>query len=113
MQKLVVLFFAFLAVSLETQGQSSKDVGPPVPPQARYQTSKPKSGFIANLKKNKKTDQEIFRERVKEVQKQRAKEEKLSKKPEYSNPLYFGHKKPPKKRELKKRKLCKTCHIVH
>lgn len=36
-----------------------------------------------------------------------------SKKPQYSNPAYFGHKKKPKKRKRGKRKFCKECGIVH
>ena len=35
------------------------------------------------------------------------------KKPQYSDPMYFGHKKKPKKRKRGKRKLCKECGIVH
>ena len=34
-------------------------------------------------------------------------------KPQYSDPLYFGHKKKPKKRAVGKRKYCKECEIVH
>jgi hypothetical protein len=32
---------------------------------------------------------------------------------QYVNPMYFGHKKPPKKRPAHKMKLCKTCGIRH
>jgi hypothetical protein len=34
-------------------------------------------------------------------------------KPRYSNKMYFGHKKPPKKRPPHKRKLCKECGLKH
>ena len=34
-------------------------------------------------------------------------------KPQYSDPTYFGHKKPPKKRPVGKKKFCKICGIVH
>ena len=34
-------------------------------------------------------------------------------KPQYSDPLYFGHKRKPKKRPVGKRKYCKECDIVH
>ena len=34
-------------------------------------------------------------------------------KPQYSDPLYFGHKRKPKKRPVGKRKFCKECEIVH
>lgn len=32
---------------------------------------------------------------------------------QYSNSLYFGHEKKPKKRAVGKRIFCKECHIVH
>lgn len=35
------------------------------------------------------------------------------KKPQYSDPSYFGHKRKPKKRGPGKRKFCKECEIVH
>ena len=35
------------------------------------------------------------------------------KKPQYSDPSYFGHKRKPKKRPVGKRKYCKECEIVH
>jgi hypothetical protein len=34
-------------------------------------------------------------------------------KPQYSDPMYFGHKRKPKKRPVGKRKFCKECRIVH
>lgn len=34
-------------------------------------------------------------------------------KPQYSDPSYFGHKKPPKKRKRGKRKYCKECGMTH
>ena len=35
------------------------------------------------------------------------------KKPQYSDPSYFGHKRKPKKRAVGKRKYCRECEIVH
>ncbi len=106
---IVLIFCGFL-----TYAQTTRDVAPPVPPRPQYQVAKKKENAIAKIfKKEPKSDREAFRERMKEVQKQKLKEEKLAKKPEYSNPMYFGHKKPPKKRPVGKRKFCKVCHIVH
>lgn len=34
-------------------------------------------------------------------------------KPRYSDPSYFGHKKPPKKRANGKKRRCKECHMWH
>jgi hypothetical protein len=39
--------------------------------------------------------------------------EKQMKKPQYSDPSYFGHKSKPKKRANGKKKFCKECGIRH
>ncbi|MEQ8925563.1 MAG: hypothetical protein RLO81_07090 [Fulvivirga sp.] len=64
---------------------------------------------------NKKMDKKIreYEERMEANAKQDRKERRLMKKPQYSDPMYFGHKKKPKKRPPGKRKLCKECHIWH
>jgi len=41
------------------------------------------------------------------------KEAKMKSKPQYTDPMYFGHKKPPKKRPRGKQKYCKVCGIWH
>jgi hypothetical protein len=50
---------------------------------------------------------------MKQNAKKYAKMQKDMKKPQYSDPTYFGHKRKPKKRPLHKRKMCKECGIVH
>lgn len=35
------------------------------------------------------------------------------KKPQYADPTYFGHKRPPKKRPPGKKKFCKKCQMWH
>jgi hypothetical protein len=45
--------------------------------------------------------------------KERRKMAEEMKKPQYSDKMYFGHKRMPKKRPLHKRKFCKECGIVH
>lgn len=54
-----------------------------------------------------------FRKRMELVVKQKRKAEKEMMKPQYSDPSYFGHKRPPKKRHYKKMKYCKECGIRH
>ena len=56
---------------------------------------------------------EEYHQRVKEAQKRYKKMARVSKKPQYSDPTYFGHKRKPKKRPPGKKKLCKECQIVH
>ena len=60
-------------------------------------------------------DQQIIEaeKRKKTVAKRHKKEARLAEKPQYNDPSYFGHKKKPKKRSLKRRKLCKECLIIH
>ncbi|HEY9486691.1 MAG TPA: hypothetical protein VIQ51_00085 [Chryseosolibacter sp.] len=57
-------------------------------------------------------EQEYY-ERMEALEKARRKNEKLMEKPQYSDPLYFGHKRPPKKRKPSKMKFCKECGIRH
>lgn len=57
--------------------------------------------------------QREYYERVDAVMKQRKKAAKIMQKPQYSDPMYFGHKRPPKKRPPQKMKFCKECGIRH
>ena len=60
-------------------------------------------------------DQKVkeYYDRMEANAKKYKKMEKEMKKPEYSNPTYFGHKHPPKKRPPGKKKYCKVCGMVH
>ena len=54
-----------------------------------------------------------FYERMEDVAKVRRKNERMMEKPQYSDPMYFGHKRPPKKRKASRMKFCKECGIRH
>ena len=54
-----------------------------------------------------------YQQRMKQNARKYNKIEKQKKKPQYSDPMYFGHKRKPKKRPVGKRKFCKVCQIVH
>lgn len=54
-----------------------------------------------------------YYDRMEALEKVRKKNEKMAEKPQYSDPLYFGHKRPPKKRKASKMKFCKECGIRH
>jgi hypothetical protein len=54
-----------------------------------------------------------FQERVEAFAKTRRKNERMLMTPQYSDPSYFGHKRPPKKRPPHKMKFCKECGIRH
>ncbi len=60
-------------------------------------------------------DQKIeeYHARMKENAKEYKKMSREMKKPQYSDPSYFGHKNPPKKRDVGKKKFCKVCELVH
>ncbi|XOV91333.1 MAG: hypothetical protein ACFHWX_14085 [Bacteroidota bacterium] len=92
------------------------------PPPAYQATKKQEKGFLGIFKKkekktvfNKSREEEVaeFRARLKDVYKERAKEQKMAEDPQYSDPTYFGHKKPPKKRPPDKMKFCKECGLKH
>ena len=54
-----------------------------------------------------------FYDRQEALNKQRIKNEKNGDSPQYSDPQYFGHKRPPRKRPANKMKFCKVCGIRH
>jgi len=58
------------------------------------------------------SEQEYY-ERMARLDKEKKKIAKEMEKPQYSNPMYFGHKRPPKKRKAGKLKYCKECGIRH
>jgi hypothetical protein len=57
--------------------------------------------------------QKEYYERVESVMKARKKAARQMQKPQYSDPLYFGHKRPPKKRSPENMRFCKECGIRH
>lgn len=54
-----------------------------------------------------------FYDRMEQVARANRKAEKELQKPQYSDPSYFGHKRPPKRRPPGKLKYCKECGIRH
>jgi hypothetical protein len=82
----------------------------PNAPQREYGPRK-----VKKSKSNKVTyslEQQYY-DRVLAVAKERKKAEKIMQKPQYSDPMYFGHKRPPKKRSAKKMRYCSECGIRH
>jgi hypothetical protein len=81
----------------------------PYYPQKNYEPSRKKksSGKVTYDATEK------FYDRREEIAKQERKLEKEMEKPQNSDPLYFGHKRPPKKRPPNKMKYCKVCGIRH
>jgi hypothetical protein len=54
-----------------------------------------------------------YYERMAALEKTKRKEEDMKLKPQYSDPAYFGHKRPPKRHKAGKLKYCKECGIRH
>lgn len=102
-----------LLLSWQAEAQSSREIETSQKQGAQY-NSKQKVKKAKKLKKNK-YDQlvEEYEDRMKANAKAAKKAAKEMEKPQYSDPTYFGHKKPPKKRPPGKRKFCKECGIVH
>lgn len=116
MNKLLGLLILSLFISFGSIAQNTRSTANPTAPRATYQNAKKKKkkGMFAFLKKDKpKNEVAEFRARIHKVYKQKAKVEKQLEKPRYSDPSYFGHKRPPKKRPVGKQKFCKVCKIKH
>jgi len=111
-----VFFFILLMISTLSSifAQNSRDVDNSAETSAQNKKSVKvfKSGKNSFFKTQKEGKEE-YEDRMKQVVKDKKKSVKILKKPQYSDKSYFGHKRPPKKRPLSKRKLCKVCGIVH
>ena len=71
-----------------------------------------KSGKNSSFK-TQEEGKKVYEDRMKQTAKDIKKNMKILERPQYSDKSYFGHKRPPKKRPLSRRKLCKVCGIVH
>ena len=118
----LVLFLAFPAVNASAQfwkkkkNRDESEVGVRQPtsldPTTSHKEYAPKASRKATKGPTYGSEKEFF-ERMARVEKEREKEERIMEKPQYSNPMYFGHKHPPKKRKPSKMKYCKVCGIRH
>lgn len=121
----VVLFICFATLAV---GQAKKKTkAEPAPssqqpsslsPNAQQQVQQPVTAKSKSKSKSPKLEvtydpERKFYQRAKQVSKERIKAEKEMQKPQYSDPMYFGHKKPPKKRPIGKQKYCKECGMKH
>lgn len=115
MRFLILFLFglSLLAVSTESYGQTSRESETkPIPP-SQQTFSKKKKASKKSYKKNFDQGIKDYEDLMKANKKKYKKMEKGMEKPQYSDPTYFGHKKPPKKRSKDKRKFCKECGIIH
>lgn len=76
-------------------------------------TKKKKKSFLQIFNKRMEKKQEDFYDRMEANAKEKKRMARKMQHPKYSDPMYFGHKRKPKKRPPGKRKFCKECKIVH
>jgi hypothetical protein len=134
--KKLIIFLLFSGLSLAVMAQQKSDNAPNpnsrdaygFPEHAEQNARKEKKGvfsWIGNLfsKKEKARydarynwDTQLRKEWEQRMEANAKKYNKMAKemkKPQYSDPLYFGHKQKPKKRPPGKKKYCHECGIRH
>ena len=90
----------------EETGQPSS-LSPYYPEKTKSEKKKKSTGKVTYDARDK------FYDRVEQVAKANRKAEKEMRKPQYSDPSYFGHKHPPKRHAAGKLKYCKECGLRH
>ena len=113
MSKVVFSFLFMTSILHSIFGQNSRDIDD----SSNNSTQNKKSVKIfksgKQCFKTQEEGEKVYEDRMKQVAKDIKKSMRMLKKPQYSDKSYFGHKRPPKKRPLSRRKLCKVCGIVH
>ena len=119
MRKKTILFIAFCLTNFSLLAQDSRSVGiKSNNTTAFFAQSKQAATLLEAYRNHPYTiyyDNLIveYENRMKaNVKKYKVMARKM-KKPQYSDPSYFGHKRKPKKRAVGKRKFCRECEIVH
>ena len=115
---IALLFFSFVGYAQNTRETGSDEkVSSEADRYTTYSTNQKKY-----RKKSKKSDQSLgvydqkireFEARMEAAVKSKRIAAREMKKPQYSDPSYFGHKKKPKKRPPDKKKYCKECGLYH
>ncbi|MCU0382841.1 MAG: hypothetical protein MUF68_02135 [Cyclobacteriaceae bacterium] len=118
---LLCLFMLVLGTQLQAQSKRKKksknkqenvtSVDPSFPQEGKYQP-KTKKGSRKNRGITYNAQDNFYQQRER-VQKDIRRAELELSKPQNSNPQYFGHKRPPKKRPPGKMKYCKVCGLKH
>jgi hypothetical protein len=124
----VLMFLLFALVSFgqskkkKEQRRQAEERTAPAPTSldpSVQQTLEPRKDNSKRSKRRKATKggsyspEQNHADRVAAVEKERRKVERMADKPQYSDPSYFGHKRPPKKRAPGKMKYCKECGLRH
>jgi hypothetical protein len=111
---LILLVSASYAQKRKQRGSGEAEVGPtsldPLPTERHPPKEARKR---AETKGPTYNAEKAYYDRMEALVKVRRKNEKMLMTPQYSDPSYFGHKRPPKKRPAHKMKFCKECGIRH
>jgi len=122
MQKLFIRFFYCLLVSCipwlsqaqsTTLGDRNSEESVERIKKQRTHNSSQGQKILLKKAKVKNTAQYEYYARVEHIAKEKQKTLKKMAAPQYSNPLYFGHKRPPRRNPIHKMKYCKECGIRH
>lgn len=120
MQKLRYFYFIPLVVfclaahaQINTLGDRSEKLPIVAPQKAKRAHTPHRRRPFYKKPKAKHTAVYEFYARVEQAAKNKQRLIKRLAKPQYSNPLYYGHKRPPKKHTPDKMKYCKECGIRH
>ncbi len=117
MQKSTLRFFCLLAICSPLLTVAQTTLGDPEE-QAHVQTRRAhmptKERSVRPKKVNAKhTPRYEYYARVEKVAKEKQRIMRKMDEPQYTNPLYYGHKRQPKRHEVHKMRYCKECGIRH
>jgi hypothetical protein len=121
-KKLLKFIYCLLVFCIPSLSQAqSTTLGDRNSDKSEVEASKAKRAHVSSKRqknllkkaKVKHTAQYEFYARIEQVAKDKQRMLKKMAAPQYANPLYFGHKRPPKRNPLHKMKYCKECGIRH
>ena len=122
MRLLFILTCVFLSgISFGQSGKKKKTTASEKETTSQPTSLNPETQKRPEQKKSKKSSsgettynsEKEYYDRMAALEKGRRKNERMLDNPQYSDPAYFGHKRPPKRRPPNKMKFCKVCGIRH
>jgi hypothetical protein len=108
-----VLVFLLMPFFIQAQNYPSGPTSLSPAVQPTYKVNKHTREVKRVQAKVKHSAEYEFYDRVQKAAKAKKRALRKLAKPQYTNPLYFGHKNPPKKHPAHKMRFCKECGIRH
>ncbi|MCG8309891.1 MAG: hypothetical protein MI975_21015 [Cytophagales bacterium] len=112
----ILILIANLMLFAQTSRDNSKTGSHGIDRGATYKVKTSRSGkkqIKHSIRKDFDRKIEEYEERMEQNAKRNKQLAKKMKKPQYSDPTYFGQKKKKKKRPPGKKKFCKECEMYH